>query len=70
MEIFFACFGIGSVLGILFFLLMLIPLSIYCFCLIAHVFYIYGSILFRGIDPITGKPPKTLEELKKAPQNP
>lgn len=62
MASFFAFFGIGSVLGILLTLILLVPLAIYFIYNIGHIIYIWSYVLFRGIDPRTGKPPKAIEK--------
>lgn len=62
MATFFAFFGIGTVLGILFTLALLIPLGIYIIYCIVRVLYTWGYILIYGIDPSTGKPPDPLSK--------
>lgn len=54
---FFAWAGVGSVLGILFVLFMLIPVALYFIYVVCHIIYLWSYVLFTGIDPRTGKPP-------------
>lgn len=57
-----AFFGLGSVIGITFVLLLVVPLFLYILYQIGYTLYIWSYVLFRGIDPRTGKPPKVIEK--------